>query len=63
MSCCLFRFLNAPKVKGCASKAHGDAYDAIYTDYNGIRYITMAIGPNHSKYRLDIIILTDCMLS
>ncbi|KAK3726434.1 hypothetical protein QZH41_014938, partial [Actinostola sp. cb2023] len=46
--------LNAPKIEGCATKAKDDDFDIIYTDYNGCKYIAMAVGPNHSQYRCRI---------
>lgn len=50
-------FLNVPKIKGCASSPRDDEYDQIFTDYNGYKLISFAVGPNHSQYRYRYILL------
>ena len=41
--------LSVPKVRGCANTFTPE-FDLIYTDYNGMAFMTMDISPNMSPY-------------
>ena len=41
--------LSVPKVRGCAN-AFIPEFDLIYTDYNGMAFMTIDVAPNMSPY-------------